>query len=104
MNMIFTAKKSPFSKTPEQVPIKTTMKAPIQAPVQQEPESQEQPRSLESYSKYQDIASKPDTFSDRITVFSGKNMLSRIGTSTSGCSSCGLRMKSNKPLKKDNIY
>lgn len=97
--MIFTAKKS---KSPVQVPIHTPMKASIQPPMQPptQEETTEELRSLESYSKYQDIASKPDTFSDRGI---GRNMFSRIGTTMGGCSSCGLRVKSNKPLKKNNM-
>jgi len=102
--MIFTAKKTPFSKSPIQQPIQARMQPPIQQADPKPTQEGLQLRSLESYSKYQDIASKPDTFSDRATAFSGRNMFSRIGTFTSGCSSCGLRMKSNKPLKQNNIY
>lgn len=101
MNMIFTQKKVPFSKSlPVSAPPTHVERAPDAAPI----ESHEELRSLESYSKYKDIASMPNTFSDRATMFSGRNMFSRIGTTMGGCSSCGLRQKSNKPLKKNNIY
>lgn len=96
--MVFTAKKTPFSKSP--VHTHAPITAPVQHPLIQPTNTQEELRSLESYSKYKDIASKPDTFSDR-TI--GRNMFSRIGALNSGCSSCGLRMKSNKPLKKYNM-
>jgi hypothetical protein len=112
MKLIFTAKKTPFSSNnvintppttaPEPVPVHTNETADTNTTTT--PEVIQGVRSLETYSKYKSIASMPDTFSDRATVFSGKNMLTRVGFGISGCSSCGLRKQSNKPLKKNNIY
>jgi hypothetical protein len=104
MNMIFTAKKSPFSKTNNDL----QLSAPVQVvqPISQDESvsSEVAVTSLETYSKYKNILSTPDTFSDRATIFSGRKMFSRVGTYMGGCSSCGLHKKSNKPLKKNNIY
>lgn len=47
-------------------------------------------QSLDTYSKYTNIAPS-NTFSNRLTYFSGTSMFGRVESGVIGCSSCGLK-------------
>jgi len=50
-------------------------------------------RSLDTYSKYKDItaSSLPNTFSNRLSYFSGRTMFERVESGVIGCGACGLK-------------